>query len=162
MIIITKKENIIYEEIKNLKPEFLEGIPEKIIKMKIDISEHDYHEILNNLQSKNLIKRENGKIKPQNIQDKIKVVENKKEVKIEELNQLEKETIKIIKTLTENGLISRYTLEGNLLYGNLKLDNLKMYRILLSLENKKILKKIQRKNGEYYKIIEPINIPADS
>jgi len=155
MIIITKKENIIYEEIKNLKPEFLEGIPEKIIKMKIDISEHDYHEILNNLQSKNLITRENGKIKLQNIQDEIKVVENKKEVKIEELNQLEKETIKIIKKLTENGLISRYTLEGNLLYGNLKLNNLKMYRLLLSLENKRILKKIQRKDGEYYKLIEP-------
>ncbi|BAW31289.1 MAG TPA: hypothetical protein PLO64_01525 [Methanothermobacter sp.] len=155
MIIITKKENIIYEEIKDLKPEFPDGIPEKIIKMKIDISEHDYHEILNNLQSKNLIIRENSKIKLQDIQDKIKVVENKREVKIEELNQLEKETLKTIKNLTENSLISRYTLEGNLLYGKLKLDNLKMYKLLLSLENKKILKKIQRKDGEYYKLLKP-------
>ncbi|MBC7089815.1 MAG: hypothetical protein H5T37_05440, partial [Methanobacteriaceae archaeon] len=99
MIIITKKENIIYEEIKNLKPEFIDGIPEKIIKMRVDISEHDYHEILNDLQSKNLIIRENGKIKPQKVKDEIKVVENKREVKIEELNQLEKEAIKIIKEL---------------------------------------------------------------
>ncbi|MBC7100942.1 hypothetical protein [Methanothermobacter tenebrarum] len=155
MIIITRKENIIYEEITDLKLEFIDGIPENIIKGRIDISEHDYHEILNNLQSKNLIIREDGKIKPQDVKDKIKVVENKREVKIEELNQLEKETIKIIKNLTENGLIPRYTLEGNLLYGKLKLDNLQMYRILLSLENKKILKKIKRKDGEYYKLLSP-------
>ncbi|BDH79415.1 MAG TPA: hypothetical protein GXX31_01580 [Methanothermobacter sp.] len=153
MIIITRKEKIIYEEIKDLKPEFIDGIPEKIIKMKVDISEHDYHEILDNLQSKNLIIRENGKIKPQEVKDQIKVVENKKEVKIEELNQLEKEAIKIIKKLAEDGLIPRYTLEGNLLYGKLKLDNLQMYRLLLSLENKKILKKIKRKDGEYYKLL---------
>ena len=151
MIIITKKENIIYEEIKNLKPEFIDGIPEKIIKMRVDISEHDYHEILNDLQSKNLIIRENGKIKPQKVKDEIKVVENKREVKIEELNQLEKEAIKIIKELAEDGLIPRYTLEGNLLYGKLRLDNLQMYKLLLSLENKKIL----RKNGEYYKLLLP-------
>ncbi len=155
MIIITRKENIIYEEITDLKLEFIDGIPENIIKGRIDISEHDYHEILNNLQSKNLIIREDGKIKPQDVKDKIKVVENKREVKIEELNQLEKETIKIIKNLTENGLFPRYTLEGNLLYGKLKLDNLQMYRILLSLENKKILKKIKRKDGEYYKLLSP-------
>ncbi|MBC7118134.1 MAG: hypothetical protein H5T38_04145 [Methanobacteriaceae archaeon] len=155
MIIITRKENIIYEEITDLKLEFIDGIPENIIKGRIDISEHDYHEILNNLQSKNLIIREDGKIKPQDVKDKIKVVESKREVKIEELNQLEKETIKIIKNLTENGLIPRYTLEGNLLYGKLKLDNLQMYRILLSLENKKILKKIKRKDGEYYKFLSP-------
>lgn len=154
MIIITKKENIIYEEIKDLRPEFIDGIPEKIIKMRIDISEHDYHEILNNLQSKNLIIREDGKIKPQEVKDQIKVVENKKEVKIEELNQLENEAIKIIKELAEDDdLIPRYTLEGNLLYGRLKLDNLQMYRLLLSLENKKILKKIKRKDGEYYKLL---------
>ncbi|MDI9624394.1 MAG: hypothetical protein QFX38_05870 [Methanothermobacter sp.] len=153
MIIITRKENIIYEEIMDLKPEFTDGIPESIIKVRMDISEHDYHEILNNLQSKNLIIRENGKIKPQDVKDKIKVVENKKEVKVEELNQLEKETIKIIKSLTENGPVPRYTLEGNLLYGKLKLDNLQMYRILLSLENKKILKKVQKEDGEYYKLL---------
>lgn len=154
MIIITRKENIIYEEIKDLRPEFIDGIPEKIIKMRIDISEHDYHEILNNLQSKNLIIREDGKIKPQEVKDQIKVVENKKEVKIEELNQLENEAIKIIKELAEDDdLIPRYTLEGNLLYGRLKLDNLQMYRLLLSLENKKILKKIKRKDGEYYKLL---------
>ena len=151
MIIITKKENIIYEEIKNLELEFIDGIPEKIIKMRVDISEHDYHEILNDLQSKNLIIRENGKIKPQKVKDEIKVVENKREVKIEELNQLEKEAIKIIKELAEDGLIPRYTLEGNLLYGKLRLDNLQMYKLLLSLENKKIL----RKNGEYYKLLLP-------
>lgn len=141
MIIITKKENIIYEEIKNLKPEFIDGIPEKIIKMRVDISEHDYHEILNDLQSKNLIIRENGKIKPQKVKDEIKVVENKREVKIEELNQLEKEAIKIIKELAVDGLIPRYTLEGNLLYGKLRLDNLQMYKLLLSLENKNPEKK---------------------
>jgi len=149
MIIITKKENIIYEEIKNLKPEFIDGIPEKIIKMRVDISEHDYHEILNDLQSKNLIIRENGKIKPQKVKDEIKVVENKREVKIEELNQLEKEVIKIIKELAVDGLIPRYTLEGNLLYGKLRLDNLQMYKLLLSLEDKKIL----RKNSEYYRLL---------
>ena len=38
-------------------------------------------------------------------------------------------------------------------YGDLKLTDFRMYHILLSLENKGLIKAVYRKNGDYYKIL---------
>ena len=72
-----------------------------------------------------------------------------------ELNKKEKESYELIKSLVdENNLISKYTLEGYLLYEDLKLSNFRMYHIILSLQNKGLLKTIEKSDGEYYLLVE--------
>jgi hypothetical protein len=67
----------------------------------------------------------------------------------------EMESYKLIKQLVdENNLVSKYTLEGHLLYGDLKLTNFRMYHIILSLQNKELLKPINKDDGEYYLLVE--------
>lgn len=155
MITITKKENVVFNQIKYLQMEYTEGISENILKMDLDITEHHFKEVLDDLERKNLIIRTNGKIKALNVGKKISVVDTRKEVKTAELDQMELEALDIIRNLSEDGeegLVSRYIVEGNLLYGNLKMSNFRMYHILISLENKGILKKIKKNDGEYYQV----------
>ena len=72
-----------------------------------------------------------------------------------ELNLKEKESYNLIKNLVDDkNLISKYTLEGHLLYGDLKLTNFRMYHIILSLQNKGLLKPIDKNDGEYYLLVE--------
>lgn len=155
MITITKKENVVFNQIKYLQMEYTEGISENILKMDLDITEHHFKEVLDDLERKNLISRVNGKIKALNVGKKISVVDTRKEVKTAELDQMEVEALDIIRNLSkdeEDGLVSRYIVEGNLLYGNLKVSNFRMYHILISLINKGILKKIKKNDGEYYQV----------
>ncbi|MDP1552662.1 MAG: hypothetical protein Q8M06_06585 [Methanobacteriaceae archaeon] len=121
--------------------------------MEIYLTENQYKEVLEDLERKNLISRIDGKIKALENTKKISVVDTRKEVRTAELDQIELEALKIIRSLTgDDQLVSRYILEGNLLYGNLKVSNFRMYHILISLENKEIIKKIHKKDGEYYKV----------
>ncbi len=72
----------------------------------------------------------------------------------ENLTEKEQQALDIINELAgDSGRVSRHILEGNLLYGDLKLTNLGSYNLVLSLESKGIIKKIQRADGEYYSII---------
>ena len=67
----------------------------------------------------------------------------------------EKEAYNLIKQLVdEKNLIPKYTLEGHLLYGDLKLTNFRMYHIILSLQNKELLKSINKDDGEYYLLVD--------
>lgn len=135
--------------------EYTDGISENILKMDLDITEHHFKEVLDDLERKNLISRVDGKIKALSVGKKISVVDTRKEVKTAELDQMEVESLDIIRNLSEDeedGLVSRYIVEGNLLYGNLKVSNFRMYHILISLENKGILKKIKKNDGEYYQL----------
>jgi hypothetical protein len=155
MITITKKENVVFNQIKYLQMEYNEGISENILKMDLDITEHHFKEVLEDLERKNLISRVDGKIKALSVGKKISVVDTRKEVKTAELDQMEVEALNIIRNLSEkeeDGLVSRYIVEGNLLYGNLNVSNFRMYHILISLENKGILKKIKKNDGEYYQV----------
>lgn len=71
----------------------------------------------------------------------------------DDLNERELQAIDLIKNLIDDsGHIPRYALEGNLLYGDLKLSNLGVYNLILSLENRGLIKKIQLTDGEYYSI----------
>ncbi|MGL6298470.1 MAG: hypothetical protein ACRC1M_04815, partial [Methanobacteriaceae archaeon] len=79
---------------------------------------------------------------------------SKKDVIKAELDKKEEESLEIIKSLvSEDNIISKYLLEGNLLYGELQLSNFRMYHIILSLENKKIIKRVVRDDGEYYRLL---------
>ncbi|MDZ4171952.1 MAG: hypothetical protein U1C19_07270 [Methanobacteriaceae archaeon] len=153
MIAITKKEKVVLNQINYLQMEYTNGISDNMLKMDIDLTEHQYKEVLEDLERKNLISRIDGKIKALENIKKISVVDTRKEVRTAELDQIELEALKIIRSLTgDDQLVSRYILEGNLLYGNLKVSNFRMYHILISLENKEIIKKIHKKDGEYYKV----------
>jgi CTP-dependent riboflavin kinase len=153
MIAITKKEKVVLNQINYLQMEYANGISDNMLKMDLDLTEHQYKEVLEDLERKNLISRIDGKIKALENTKKISVVDTRKEVRTAELDQMELEALKIIRSLTgDDQLVSRYILEGNLLYGNLKVSNFRMYHILISLENKKIIKKIHKKDGEYYKV----------
>jgi hypothetical protein len=155
MITITKKEEIVFNQIKIFHLEYDEGIPENLVKMELGIYEHELAEILNELANKNLIIHENKKIKLKDFDKEIATVDSKKEVIEAELNNKEKKSLEIIKELVnENNIVPRYILEGSLLYGELKLSEFRMYHILLSLENKNILKMIEKKDGEYYMFLE--------
>ena len=56
--------------------------------------------------------------------------------------------------MDDKNLVSKYTLEGHLLYGDLNLTNFRMYHIILSLQNKGLLKSIQKEDGEYYLLVD--------
>ncbi|MDL2270355.1 hypothetical protein LJC03_00945 [Methanobrevibacter sp. OttesenSCG-928-I08] len=154
MITITKREELVLNQIKIFHLEYDDEIPENALKEELKIYEHELNEILNVLDSKKLIKYENNKIKLIDSEKIINTVASNKEVKLAELDQKEKDSIEIIKKIVnEDNLVSKYILEGNLLYGDLKLTNFRMYHIILSLENKGILKKVVNSDGEYYLLL---------
>lgn len=154
MITITKKEKSVFNQLKYLQMDYSGGLSVNILKMDLDLSEHEIKEILDNLEKKGLVSRaDKGKIKANYLDDEIEVVNTQKDVKTAELNQLELEALEIIRKLANSqGIISRYILEGNLLYGPLKVSNFRMYHIIISLENKNILRKLKKDDGEYYQV----------
>jgi DNA-binding Lrp family transcriptional regulator len=152
MITITKKENFIFNQIKYFQSEYRDGVPYNILKMDLDLSETKLRDILGNLEIKGLISLSDDYILTKTVDSKINVVDSRAEVLKEDLNQTEKKAFEIIKNISNNGLISRYALEGNLLYGDLKLGNIAMYHLIVELENKGLIKKIQMKDGEYYSL----------
>jgi len=85
----------------------------------------------------------------------VNTVNSKKDLEELELNQKEKDSYNLIKELVDDkNLISKYTLEGHLLYGDLEITNFRMYHIILSLQNKGLLKSITKDDGEYYLLVE--------
>ena len=153
MITITKKENFIFNQIKYFQSEYRDGVPYNILKMDLDLSETKLRDILGNLEIKGLISLSDDYILTKTVDSKINVVDSRADVLKEDLNQTEKKAFEIIKNISNDGLISRYALEGNLLYGDLKLGNIPMYHLIIELENKGLIKKIQMKDGEYYLFI---------
>lgn len=152
MITITKKENRVLNQIKYMQAEYGDGVPSNILRLDLSMPEIEFKDILTNLEDKGLISQNDNYIKTNTVDAQINAVESRAEVVREDLNQTEKKTFELITSLADNGSISRYFLEGNILYGDLKLSNLQMYQIIVSLENKGLIKKIQKKDGEYYNI----------
>lgn len=153
MITITKQEQIILDELKYFQQEYPNGISENILKSETNITEHQFKDILKDLTRKKLIKIENNKLKLIETEKKINVVKNRQEVKTAELNQMEIDALNILNEMSDDEFtVSKYMAEGTLLYGDLKLSNPRMYHILVSLQNKEILKKIEKEDGEYYQI----------
>ncbi|WP_296797878.1 hypothetical protein [uncultured Methanobrevibacter sp.] len=158
MITITRKEEVVFNQIKIFDVEYDGTIPMSALKKELcsgGFHEYDLVQVLNSLSNKKLIKFEDSNIKLLVSDKEINTVNSKKDLEELELNIKEKESFDLIKTLVnEKNLVSKYILEGNLLYGDLKLTNFRMYHIILSLENKGLLKHIHKSDGEYYLLVE--------
>ena len=134
MQVITKNENKILLLIKNNLDKYPEKIPYNKIKDILELSETSLIDLLEALQEKNFIKLDSDakEVHYIDLYLETKVVEDKSALK--------------------NGYAPRYVLEGALLYGELELSPKRTYNITVSLENKNLLKKVKRADGEYYTI----------
>jgi len=150
MLHITQKENMVLNQIKYFQNEYKNGVPYRILKLDLDLSEMDLKDILITLDQKGIVSYQNGSVTLLET-GTINVWESQEDVKKEELNETEEKAFEIIKNVAgESGLISKTLLEGNMLYGELRLTSLKTYSMIIALENKGLIKKIQRPDGEYY------------
>jgi hypothetical protein len=150
MIHITRKENMVLNQIKYFQNEYKNGVPYRILKLDLDLSEMDLKDILKTLNQKGIVSYDDGTVTLLETGN-INVWESQEDVKKEELNQTEEKAFIIIKEVAgESGLVSRSILEGHMLYGDLKLSSLKTYSMIIALENKGLIKKIQLPDGEYY------------
>ncbi|WP_458455748.1 hypothetical protein [Methanobrevibacter sp.] len=155
MITITKNEEVVLDQIKIFNIEYPQGIPINVLRKELGFHEYDLVQILEELQEKDLIVFKDNKASLSDSEKQINTVDSRKDLKKLELNMKEAESYKLIQELVDDkNLISKYTLEGHLLYGDLKLTNFRMYHIILSLQNKGLLKSIEKDDGEYYLLIE--------
>ena len=151
MITITKDEEKVLNQIKSYEGEKVDA---SVLKENLGIYEHDLNDLLKSLKSKGLVYYDGSSVELKEVDVKINTVDSKEDVINAELNQKEKASFELIKSLMDDkGFVSRYEIEGNLLYGDLKLSDFRMYHILLSLENKGLIKAVYRKNGDYYKVL---------
>ena len=155
MINITRNEEVVLNQIKIYIIEYPEGVPVSVLRNELGFHEYDLVQILEELQDKGLIDFSDNKAKLSESEKEINTLNSKNDVEELELNLKEKESYELIQNLVdEKNLISKYTLEGHLLYGDLELSNFRMYHIILSLQNKGLLKLINRDDGEYYLLVE--------
>ncbi|MGZ4857073.1 MAG: hypothetical protein ACXVZU_01765 [Methanobacteriaceae archaeon] len=152
------QEKLIISSLKYLQAEYRDGVPFNILKLDLGLSDDDFKEILLNLKDQGLVSIADEQIK---IVEKVSEGDSKVEdyedaelIKKEvDLSEKESKAWDLINKLAdESGRTSRHLLEGNLLYGELKLSTLGVYNLITSLENKELLKKIQLTDGEYYSI----------
>lgn len=154
MINITRNEEVVLNQIKIFDIEYPEGIPVNVVRKELGFHEYDLVNILEELQDKRLVIFNDNKVKLSESEKEVNTVNSKKDLEELELNQKEKDSYNLIRELVdEKNLVSKYTLEGHLLYGDLKLSNFRMYHIILSLQNKGLLKSIDRDDGEYYLLV---------
>lgn len=155
MITITKNEEVVLDQIRIFIIEYPEGVPLGVLRKELGFHEYDLVEILEELSAKDLVIFKDNKASLTDHEKEINTVNSKKDLEELELNMKERESYKLIQELVDDkNLISKYTLEGHLLYGDLKLTNFRMYHIILSLQNKGLLKSINKDDGEYYLLVE--------
>lgn len=154
MINITKNEEVVLSQVEIFDVEYPDGIPVNVLRKDLGFHEYDLVQILEELQDKGLIVFKDSKVSLSESEKEINTVNSRKDVEELELNMKERESYKLIQELVDDkNLISKYTLEGHLLYGDLKLSNFRMYHIILSLQNKGLLKSIEKEDGEYYLLV---------
>ena len=155
MITITKREEVVLDQLKIFDIEYPDGVPTNVLRKELGFHEYDLVQILEGLSSKDLINFSDNKSSLTDSEKEINTVNSKKDLEELELNMKEKESYELIRSLVDDkNLISKYTLEGHLLYGDLQLSNFRMYHIILSLQNKGLLKTLEREDGEYYLLVD--------
>ena len=155
MITITKNEEVVLNQIKIFVIEYPDGVPLNVIRNDLGFHEYDLVQIIDELQNKGLVIFNDNKVMLSESEKEVNTVNSKKDLEELELNQKEKDSYKLIQELVDDrNLISKYTLEGHLLYGDLEISNFRMYHIILSLQNKGLLKPISKDDGEYYLLVE--------
>jgi len=154
--IITKQENRILMFIKNNLDKYPESISYDTIRDVLDLSETKVVDLLNSLQKKNFIfvDQDTKMVTYNDLDVEVKIVEDKSALKTYMLNKTEEEAYVIIQDVISkyDGYAPRYILEGALLYGELGLSTKRTYNITVALENKQLLKRVKRADGEYYTI----------
>lgn len=164
-------ETIIISRIKYFQIEYPDGVPLNILKLDLDLSVEEIQKNLLSLEEQGILFIENEEYvklvdnieektpeKTENISKGSVTVEIISEVEVEkaktyDLTENEIKALEIIKSLTdESGHIPRYIMEGKLLYGDLKLNTLGVYNLIMSLENRGIIKKVQIHDSEYFAI----------
>lgn len=154
MINITRNEEVVLNQIKIYDIEYPEGIPIDILRKELGFHEYDLVHILEELHDKGLAIFKDNKVNLSESEKEINTVNSKKDLEELELNQKEIDSYNLIRELADDkNLVSKYTLEGHLLYGDLELSNFRMYHIILSLQNKGLLKSINKDDGEYYLLV---------
>lgn len=155
MITITRNEEVVLNQVQIFDREYSDGIPIDVLRKELGFHEYDLVQILEELKDKDLIIFDDNLVSLSDNEKEINTVNSKKDAKEIELNQKEQDSYDLIRSLVDDkNLISKYTLEGHLLYGDLKLTNFRMYHIILSLQNKGLLKTINKEDGEYYFLVE--------
>lgn len=105
MLHITKKENRVLNQVKYFQNEYKEGVPYRILKLDLDMSEVDLKDILHNLNDKSIINYSNNTVKLLETGN-VNVWDSKEEVASEELNQTEEKAFKSSRNLL--GVMGRY------------------------------------------------------
>ena len=155
MITITRNEEVVLNQVQIFDREYSDSIPIDVLRKELGFHEYDLVQILEELKDKDLIIFDDNLVSLSDNEKEINTVNSKKDAKEIELNQKEQDSYDLIRSLVDDkNLISKYTLEGHLLYGDLKLTNFRMYHIILSLQNKGLLKTINKEDGEYYFLVE--------
>lgn len=156
MQIITKNENKVLLLIKNNIDTYPEKISYDKIREVLDFSETKIVDILQSLQEKNFINlnEETKEVTYEDLYSEVKIVEDKSALTKYMLNKTEEDAYVIIQNIISKyeGYAPRYVLEGALLYGELELSPKRTYNIIVSLENKQLLKRVERTDGDYYTI----------
>ena len=151
---ITIKEEEVLNLIKELYADSPD-VPFSLVKDEMGIYEHDLNDLLKSLDKKGIVDYQGDYIKLTDFDGEIKTVNSTRDVILAELNQKERDSFEIIKCIVDdNNMVSKYELEGKLLYGDLKLTDFRMYHIILSLENKGLIKAISKENGDYYRLLQ--------
>jgi hypothetical protein len=149
----SSKETLVLNTIKYFQTEYPQGVPKNILKIDLEISNDEINTIINELESKKLIKKEDSNILFLKTEDTKTLSDEPLKKNKPELTEREEKALEIIQKLKgDTELISRNILEGNLLYGDLCLSDIQLYNLLNLLDNKNILKRVQRKDGTYYSL----------
>ena len=156
MQILTNDENKVLLFIKNNIEKYPESVSYDVIRDVLNFSETRMVDLLISLEKKNIIQFDDSTkdVTYLNLDCEVEVVENQTEYKQYMLNKTEEEAYEIIREVILNydNYAPRYVLEGALLYGELELTPKRTYNIIVSLENKQLLRRIEKFDGEYYTI----------
>ena len=112
MITITKKEEVVLNQIKIFVIEYPDGVPLNVIRNDLGFHEYDLVQIIEELQNKGLVIFNDNKVTLSESEKEVNTVNSKKDLEELELNQKEKDSYKLIQELVDDkNLISKYTLQ---------------------------------------------------
>jgi len=154
--IITNDENKIILFIKNNLDKYPEKVSYDTIREVLDFSETKMVDLLESLKQKKIIEYDGSTkdVTYVNLDAEVEIVESQSELKEYMLNKTEEDAYAIINEVISkyDNYAPRYILEGALMYGELELSPKRTYNIIVSLENKQLLKRVEKVDGEYYTI----------
>lgn len=156
MQIITNDENKIILFIKNNLDKYPEKVSYDTIREVLDFSETKMVDLLESLKQKKIIEYDSSTkdVTYVDLDAEVEIVESQSELKEYMLNKTEEDAYAIINEVISkyDNYAPRYILEGALMYGELELSPKRTYNIIVSLENKQLLKRVEKVDGEYYTI----------